>query len=143
MDDVLKLERVVFVNASLERVWEALVDPKLTKKYMFGCEVNSNWKEGSEIKWRGNFMGYKVYIKGTILECRPLEYVRYSSFDPSLGYEDIPENYLYVSYKLIEKDGGTEVTFLSENFGNDEKRYKEGVKAWDKMVIPGFKKIFK
>jgi len=37
------------INASADKVWNALTDPALIKKYMFGTTVISDWKEGSKI----------------------------------------------------------------------------------------------
>jgi len=35
------------ITASPERVWAALTDPKLIKRYMFGSEVETDWQQGS------------------------------------------------------------------------------------------------
>jgi uncharacterized protein YndB with AHSA1/START domain len=41
------------VHARIEKVWDALVNPDIIKKYMIGTTVISDWKEGSQIVWRG------------------------------------------------------------------------------------------
>ncbi len=33
----------VTIAASAKRVWDALTDPAIIKKYMFGSEVSSEW----------------------------------------------------------------------------------------------------
>ena len=35
------------INASADKVWNALTDPGMIKKYMFGTTVISDWKEGN------------------------------------------------------------------------------------------------
>jgi len=139
----LKLEREVFVKEDREEVWKVLTTPEYTKRFMFNSEVETDWKKGSEIKWRGNFLGHRVYSRGIVLECIPNEYVKYSSFDPALGFEDVPENYIYISFILTPKDGGTEVKFVIENPSDNKELYDESVKGLDKVMVPGFKKIFK
>ena len=143
MSEDLILERIVFVKESKEKLWEVLTDPKYTKRYMFNSEFETDWKKGGEIKLRGNFLGHKIYTRGVISEYIPYEHVQYKSFDPGLGYEDIPENYLWTSFLLTPKEGGTEVKFVIENFGGSKEKYDDAAKGLDKVIIPGFKKIFK
>lgn len=144
MSENLKAERTVFVkNESKERIWEVLTTSEYTKRYMFNCEVFTDWKKGSEIKWKGNFLGHKVYTRGVILECTPNEHVQYTGFDPGIGLEDAPENYLWTSFTLTPKDDGIEVKFTVENFGDSEEKLKESERGLDKVIVPGFKKILK
>lgn len=142
MNKDLIYKKTIFVNCNIKKVWEVLTKPEYTKQYMFNCEVFSNWEIGSEIKWKGSYMGYESFQKGIILDCKPYEYLKYSTFDPNFGYEDKEENYIYVTYKLSSKNNGTEVSFISENFGNDKKRYEDTAKGWDEIVIPLFQKVF-
>ena len=39
----------ITINASIEKVWDALVNPEKIKQYMFGSDVISDFKEGSKI----------------------------------------------------------------------------------------------
>ncbi|MFV8344972.1 SRPBCC domain-containing protein [Flavobacterium sp. ZB4P13] len=49
--------RKLKLNATVDKVWEVLTNPEYTKQFMFNCEAHSDWKVGSEIKWKGNFQG--------------------------------------------------------------------------------------
>lgn len=40
----------IYIKASPERVWEAIVDPEMRKRYSFGVGVESDWTEGSSYK---------------------------------------------------------------------------------------------
>ena len=100
------MEKVItrknILNASRELVWDTLTNPNKTKLFMFNCEAHSDWKVGSQIKWKGNFNGYESGEKGIVLEITKNEHLKYSSIDPNFGIEDIPENYLHVTYDLNE-----------------------------------------
>ena len=37
------------IDATKNKVWQALVAPKAIKQYMFGADVKSDWSEGSAI----------------------------------------------------------------------------------------------
>jgi uncharacterized protein YndB with AHSA1/START domain len=60
------------IRASSAAVWKALTDPKAIKRYMFGADVTSEWREGSAIAWRGEFEGKAYEDKGTILQIKRL-----------------------------------------------------------------------
>lgn len=142
MDTDKRITRTIILNAKPSEIWEMLTNPNWTKKYMFNCEAHSSWKVGSEIKWRGNFQGYESGEKGIILEIVQNSHLKYSSIDPNFGIEDIPENYLHVTYDQKQKNDHTELSITIENFNNDPQRIQDIAKAWDNMVIPSIKKLF-
>ena len=50
----------ITITAPVTEVWQALVNPKMIKQYMFGTNVVTDWKEGSPIVWQGEWQG-KAY----------------------------------------------------------------------------------
>ena len=73
------------INAPVEKVWSALIDPEMIKKYMFGTTVISDGKEGSKIVWKGEWEGRQYEDKGKILSMAPKKQLQYSHFTPSPG----------------------------------------------------------
>lgn len=57
------------IQAPAERVWQALTDPELTQQYYFNTRVETDWNQGSEIKYR-NLQG-NIDLEGEILEYDP------------------------------------------------------------------------
>ena len=49
--------------ATPERVWRALTDPAQIKDWMVGTDVETDWRVGSPISWRGELDG-KAYGTG-------------------------------------------------------------------------------
>lgn len=130
------------INASKENVWDALVNPSKTKVYMFGCETISDWKIGSDLLWEGSYEGQKmVFVKGKVLYFEPSIKLIYSVFDPNSTMEDIPENYLSVTYDLEEKDGGTLFTVTQGDYSkvaDGERRYQEAYnngEGWNPILV--------
>jgi len=125
----LEVKNTIHINASPEKVWDALVNPEQTKKYMFGCETVSEWKKGSSLLWRGEYEGKQmVFVKGFIQAIEPPLYLKYSVTDPNAEWEDIPENYLNVTYTLSSENNGTLLTVKQDGFENaaqGEKRYQD------------------
>jgi uncharacterized protein YndB with AHSA1/START domain len=132
----------ITINATPAKVWDALVNPAQTKKYMFGCETVSDWKVGSTLLWKGNHEGKEmVFVKGIILEIEPQKLLTYTVIDPNSSIPDIPENYLNVTYDLLEKDGATILTVSQygfENAADGEKRYKDvynNGEGWNPILV--------
>lgn len=105
---------------------------------MFGADVESDWSEGSDITWKGEFNGKEYEDKGKILKIEPEQSLQYSHFSPLSGKPDTPENYHTVSIDLADNGDETQVS-LSQNNNADEKSQNESVKNWE-MMLQGLKK---
>jgi len=121
------------INASADKVWNALTDPGMIKKYMFGTTVISDWKEGNKIIWKGEWEGKTYEDKGKILLFEPKKSLQYSHFSPLSGLHDSPENYHIVTIDLEEKDKQTIVTLTQTN-NAVEKTKDHSEKNWKKML---------
>ena len=142
MKKELVVKKSIALNADISKVWEALTNPELTKKYMFGCEVVSEWKIGSPILWKGAADG-KVYVKGNIVNITPGKLLQYTTFDPNSSLEDVASNYLTVTIELSQESGHTVVSVAQGDFAgvaNSEKRYNDTVGGWD-FALKGLKTL--
>jgi uncharacterized protein YndB with AHSA1/START domain len=127
------------MNAPASKVWEAITNPALIKKYLFNTDVVSDWKVGSPILYRGEWQGKPFEDKGQILEIVPEKSLVSTHWSPMSGVPDIPENYHKVTYRLLEKDGKTEVTILQDNNASEEE--KAHSEANWQAVLEGMKKL--
>lgn len=131
-------EASITINAPSTKVWNGLTNPAMIKKYMMGATVDSDWKKGSKITWKGEFKGKSYKDKGEILQIEPGKKLKYSHFSPLSGEEDAPENYHNVTIDLKENDDRTTVS-LSQDKNDTEKAKEESQKNWD-MMLKGLKK---
>ena len=129
----------VTVEAPPAKVWNALVDPEMIRKYMMGANVVSDWNEGSGIVWEGEFDGKPYQDKGTILRKDPERLLQYSHFSPLSGQEDSAENYHTVTIRLSPEGSLTTVTLTQDNNDTDEAR-AHSEQNW-KMMLDGLKKV--
>jgi len=60
----------LFIRTTPEKLWQALTDGEVTKKYFFGEEIHSDWKPGSE--WYSTSPEGRRDVDGKVLECDPL-----------------------------------------------------------------------
>lgn len=132
----------ITINAPLKKVWDALVNPDQTKKYMFGCEAISDWKIGDPLLWKGMYEGKEmVFVKGVIVDLKPEKFLAYTTFDPLSDMKDIPENYLTVTYDLSFDNGVTTLNVTQGDYSTvaeGERRYAEssnGGEGWNPILV--------
>jgi uncharacterized protein YndB with AHSA1/START domain len=134
MSDNLIAKAEVLVKANGEEVWKALTDPSIIKQYMFGTEVVSDWKPGSNIVWKGEFNGKPYEDTGKIMElvpCKKLVYTHSSGGDT--------KNVHTITVNLLP-DGNTTKVILQQDHNLDEKAKQESEKNW-KTMLDGLKEI--
>ena len=136
----LVVRRVVKLNATPSEVWTAMTDPKLTKHWVMGLEVKSDWKSGSSIIWKGISDGKEIIHKGQVLRIEPKKILQISDLGLETGLEDIDDNYTRITYELSEKSEGTLLTVTEDRFNGDKERFKDAKSFWTK-VLPGLKAI--
>lgn len=128
----------VAIDAPLAEVWEGLVSPDVIKKYMAGATVETDWKEGSPIVWKGEWKGKPFEDKGRILAIEPERHLEYSHYSPLSGDPDKPESYHTVSIDLCQQESGVYVALTQDHNPNDE-AVAHSEKNW-KMMLEGLKK---
>ena len=141
----LIIKKNVLFQASTDQVWDLLTNPTLTKQYMFGCEVLSDWRVGSTVNWEGQTeIGQPItYVTGKVTEVIIGEKVAFTMFDPNAGFADIPENYAHLTYQIATTKNGTLLTLIQGYFAegeNAQQRYEESLQGWD-MVIDSMQAI--
>ena len=118
---------VISINAPVEKVWDALINPASIKKYMFNTDVESDWQPGSPITWKGEFNGKRFEDKGKILINEPHQRLQYSHASGSGGDDHT------VTIQLTDNLEHTGVT-LTQDKNADENAKAESEKNWNAML---------
>ena len=139
MDTNLIATASILIDAPMDRVWGALVDPAAIKQYMFGTNVITDWKEGSPIVWKGVWEGKQYEDKGVLLQVRPNQRLRYTHYSPLAGKADKPENYHTVTIELSRDGNQTRVSLAQDNNANEQAR-EHSEKNW-KMMLTSLKTL--
>ncbi|HUS03512.1 MAG TPA: SRPBCC family protein [Chitinophagaceae bacterium] len=137
--DNLVAKAEININTTVDKVWNALTNEELLKKFMFGSTVISDWKEGSKIIWKGEWQGKAYEDKGEVLKAIPGKKLQYTHFSPMMGLPDIPENYHTVTIDLTENGEQTNVV-LSQDKNTTEEAREHSQKNWA-MMLEGLKKL--
>ncbi len=142
MSKKLVVKNTININAPIAKVWDALVNPEQTPKYMFGCATVSDWKIGSPLLWQAVYEGkLTTFVSGHVLELKENKLLKYSVIDPNATYPHTPENHLIVTYKLSEKNSVTTFTVTQDGFetaADGKKRYKDvynNGEGWNPILV--------
>src|SRR5206468_8903807 len=128
------------INASPDKVWAALTNKEKLRRFFFGSDIETDWRVGSPIFFRGDWKGKKYEDKGVIKTFdreKKLSFTHWSALS-NVPYE--PENYHIVTFDLSPTGKGTEVSLTQENqneSGSRARQGKEGLKKNWSMWLEG------
>ena len=140
MDNKLKCEKTIMINAPVTKVWQALITADSVKQYFFGNEVITDWNVGSSIVFKGDWENEEHLGRGIILNRVPYRLFRFSYWSTLSGLENKSQNYLHVTYKLAEeREDFTELTASFEKIPNEEMKRK--IEDDLNKVLAGIKQV--
>ena len=120
MSKNLIAKATITIQAPGSKVWNALVDPKAIQQYMFCTNAVSDWREGSPIVLKGEWLGKPYEDKGVILQLKPGSTLQYSHFSPLSGLPETAENYHTVTIELSDEGDRIRVSLSQDNNATDE-----------------------
>ncbi len=129
----LTTKRSIVINSKVESIWDVLTNPDKIKQYLFGSEAITDWKVGSPVIFQRNSEGKIYRDKGEILDIVPNKFLKFSYWSSQEGYNDIPENYSFITYTIeTEKDNTIKLTYLREKIPiefeqKNQERYLPGM----------------
>ncbi len=126
------------ISATPAEVWHALTTPEMVREYMFGAEVHTDWKKGSEIRFTGEHDGHHYEDKGTIETIAPRKCLAFTHWSSMSGEPDTPENHHLVTYQLERSGRRTKITVSEENVPTEQ--LEACSNNWAK-VLDGLKKM--
>ncbi|MFF1573511.1 SRPBCC domain-containing protein [Leifsonia sp. NPDC058292] len=107
-------EATTTVAAAPDAVWHAITDPESIAKYLYGTRVETDWRQGSPIVYRGEWEGKPYEDKGVILEITPPTRLVTSYYSPLSGKPDEPASYQNVTYAIAADGEGSRVTITQD-----------------------------
>lgn len=133
------VRKSIDINANPADVWDALINPEKTKQYFFHCEVASDWRVGSPIRFKGKlFLIKSIEMTGEILQIEPRRILKYTLRNDS----DENGSFSTVTDELEYAHGITTLTITDDVGGGEgaQERYEQSMKGWDK-VLSGLKEL--
>lgn len=129
---------VVYINASPQKVWDALTDADITQQYWFNRrnENDSNWKTGSAWRHIHKDPSSKPDHVGKVLESDPPHKLVVSWANP--GDEANPIKVSRVTYDLKAREGTTCLTVSHTELEDGSKMHKGISEGWP-LVLSSLK----
>jgi uncharacterized protein YndB with AHSA1/START domain len=62
---------VIYIQSTPEKIWQALIDPEMTKEFWGRHQNCSDWKSGSEWRHQNYDDAREVKLAGTVVESGP------------------------------------------------------------------------
>ena|ERR1051325_1362687 len=126
------VSKTVRINAPTSKVWEALTDPDLMKKWMSETEIHifTDWKVGNPFVIRGRLHGINFENWGTVLQFEPENTLQYSHLSSLSRLPDQLENYSILEFRLAPVHPETSLTLTASNFPT-ESIYKHFAFYWN------------
>jgi uncharacterized protein YndB with AHSA1/START domain len=129
----------IHINAPLQKVWDILTKPEHVKQWQYGSELTTDWKPGSDIRFKTEWQGKIFEQWGKVLEVRLNESIKYSLFAPRPGLEDKPENYFEMNYLLTTDNGKTKLEIIQ--IDNRPGAVQEKPQGEENPILQGLKQL--
>lgn len=98
-----------------ETVWAVVTEPAYVKQWQYGSDLETDWTEGSPIRFRSEWQGQTFEQWGTVLAVDPPVELRYELFAPRPGLEESSESSFTMTYTLEADQEGTTLTITQED----------------------------
>jgi uncharacterized protein YndB with AHSA1/START domain len=128
------------INASREKVWNALVDPEVMKLYMPLTSVASEWRVNSSIVWKGELEGKPLETRGTVLRLEPERMLEYSHTRPIFrASRAVPPESHRVTIELSGGGGQTNIS-VTELGNATEREHAHSEGGW-RLALANMKAV--
>lgn len=128
------INKTVNIHAPAPKVWEALTDLAIMKKWIGETEINiiTDWQVGNPLILRGRLHGIRFENKGTVLQFEREKILQYTHLSSISRLPDQPESYSILEFRLtpLGNQNHTSLTLTVTNFPT-ETIYKHLAFYWN------------
>jgi uncharacterized protein YndB with AHSA1/START domain len=128
---------VTYIRTTPEKLWQALTDPELTRRFWLGCWQESEWKAGAS--WQLMIPDGRVGDSGEVLEIDPPRRLVVSwrnEFKPELR----EEGYSRMTYEIEKQVESVKLTVTHEMDRTDSK-FIEAVSGGWPLILASLKSL--
>jgi uncharacterized protein YndB with AHSA1/START domain len=142
MEDLF-VQKLIEINAPIEKVWKALTESEFTKQWIKegwatpgdeGMIISSDWKPGSEVLWKSS--DGAVLVKGNITSLNPYRLIHFTVRDVS-SKEEFSDRDDGITYELTERNNFTMLSVKQGDFSimkEGRKYYEKTNEIWERAL---------
>ena len=117
----------VYIKTSPEQLWRALTDGEMTRTYFYESAVESDWKPGSNLTYRGPD-GHET-LSGEVIEIQPPKRLVTTFKFPSNN--DRPSR---VTWEIEQLGEACKLTLVHDDFDGETETYKGVGPGWSPVL---------
>jgi uncharacterized protein YndB with AHSA1/START domain len=122
---------VVYIEASPQDVWKALIDPQTTAKYWQHVNL-SDWKAGSKWEHRENSKDGELKLTGKVVEVSPSKRLVITWADPIQATD--PQKHSRVTFQIEPIGRVVRLTITHDHFEDGSDMFESISKGWPKVL---------
>jgi uncharacterized protein YndB with AHSA1/START domain len=127
------------ITADIETVWDLLVNPTKTSQLFWGSTVESDFKVGSPIMWKGLWDGKPFEDRGTIKGVQRNALLQYTHWSTATSTAEDEASHNLLTFRLSQEKDGVRVVMEHQNIATLQmKEHSEGM--W-KQLLATMKKM--
>lgn len=126
-----------FIRAADTRVWDAIINPDLTRQYFYDTTIESDFKSGSRYVYRDP--KGRVVLQGQIVEVEPFRKL-VMTFSAVHDAEMARERPSRVTWMLTPVGDGCKLNFTHDDFDGATRTYERAASDW-KVVLSRLKTL--
>lgn len=118
----------VYINASPEKVWQAITRPEFTSRYFYGSQVDSTFEPGAKLNHYAEDRS-SLMVEGEIIEADPprrLVHTWHMLYDPKLAVNRPSQ----VTWEIASQDGRVSKLTVVHEFESEDETFTEVGSGW-------------
>jgi uncharacterized protein YndB with AHSA1/START domain/DNA-binding transcriptional ArsR family regulator len=127
-----------YIKASVDDVWQAIVDPDRTVQYFYGTRVQSDWEVGSPMNYT-NADGTQLVSEGTVLAIDAPKRIEFT-FRPLWDDDLAAEGHCREVWSVDDVNGMSRLTIELYDISEDGKMYSDFVQGFP-YIVSGMKSL--
>ncbi len=128
---------VTYIRTSIEKLWQALLDPEFTRRYWCATSQESEWKPGAA--WRIMIPDGRVADSGQVLEIQPPRKL-VLAWRNEFQLELRAEGFSRLTYELEQQGEAVKLTILHEMDKHDS-RFIQAVSGGWPLILASLKSL--
>jgi uncharacterized protein YndB with AHSA1/START domain len=112
------VQHSILIRAKPSVVWATLIDPVKIARWMGGAHVESTWRPGAAICFKGTLHGRPYQDRGTVLACEPERLLRYNHWSALSRLPDSEHTLTVITLRLQRDSDETDLEVRRDNLAS-------------------------
>lgn len=128
----MDLKYEIYIDGTLDQVWDVVVNPKYVKEIYAGSVIESNFKVGDSIAYVGPGLDgdQTVHVYGTVLAYEPGKRLSFTHYTGKVYNPDTEKYESRIAYSLEKVGEAVKLTLTHDQWKTDDPTYEGSKIFW-------------